>query len=112
MINNKKPSHTALTYWDKNMILQEGSWENDFFLKYIPLYLEMCCGSAFDGAAVMSGCLTGVSTRLKELVPYAVTTHCWSHKLSLAVLSRDYVLRKPLKKLSFLRYFCLLLCSS
>ena len=33
----------------------------------------MCCGSAFDGAAVMSGCLTGVSTRLKELVPYALT---------------------------------------
>ena len=100
MINNRKPSHTALTYWDRNMILQEGSWENDF-KKYIPLYLEMCCGSAFDWAAVMSGCLTGVSTQLKELVPYAVTTHCWSHKLSLAVLSRDYVLRKPLKKKNY-----------
>ena len=43
------------------------------FFKHIPLYLEICCGSAFDGAAVMSGCLTGVSTRLKELVPYALT---------------------------------------
>ena len=61
----------------------------------------MCCGSAFDWAAVMSGCLTGVSTQLNELVPYAVTTHCWSHKLSLAVLSRDYVLRKPFKKKNY-----------
>ena len=72
---------------------------------------ELCCGSAFDGAAVMSGCLTGVATQLKELVPHAVTTHCWSHKLSLAVLSRDYVHGKPLKKISFC-FFFLHLCAS
>lgn len=71
---------------------------------------ELCCGSAFDGAAVMSGCLTGVATRLKELVPHAVTTHCWSHKLSLAVLSRDYVHGKPLKKKYPFVFFSSSLC--
>lgn len=55
-------------------------------IKLIQLYLEMCNGTAFDGAATMSGHLTGVATRFKELIPHAVSTHCWSHKLSLSVL--------------------------
>lgn len=53
------------------------------------LPIEMCVGACFDGAAVMSGHLTGVAARLKEVIPHAVTMHCYSHKLSLCVLSKS-----------------------
>ena len=53
------------------------------------LPLESCIGSAFDGAATMSGHLNGVAALLKKDVPESVTTHCWSHKLSLSVLGEN-----------------------
>ena len=44
------------------------------------LPIEMCVGACFERAAVMSGHLTGVAARLKEVIPHAVTMHCYSHK--------------------------------
>ena len=52
------------------------------------LPLNLCIGAAFDGASTMVGHLNGVSALLKREVKDAVTVHCWSHKLSLAVLGR------------------------
>ena len=34
----------------------------------------------------MAGEINGVAALLKRDVPHAVTSHCWSHKLSLSVL--------------------------
>ena len=36
-----------------------------------------------DGASVMTGCNNGVATKLKEINPYMVTTHCASHRFAL-----------------------------
>ena len=40
----------------------------------------------FDGASVMSGHLSGVQKRLKDLQPGLVYTHCVAHRFELAVL--------------------------
>ena len=37
-----------------------------------------------DGASVMLGCRGGVSTLLKEKVPYLIVNHCVAHRLALA----------------------------
>ena len=49
--STKKNLHVFLLIGTKTWFNRRGD---------ISLYLEMCCGSAFDGAAVMSGCLSGV----------------------------------------------------
>ena len=36
-----------------------------------------------DGASVMLGCRGGVSTLMKEHVPYLIANHCVSHRLAL-----------------------------
>ena len=37
-----------------------------------------------DGASVMLGCRGGVSTLMKERVPYPIANHCVAHRLALA----------------------------
>ncbi|SMN01044.1 hypothetical protein SPONL_1737 [uncultured Candidatus Thioglobus sp.] len=45
-------------------------------------------GKGFDGASNMSGCVSGVSTRLKQLYPSAkYFTHCRNHALNLAIVA-------------------------
>ncbi|KAK6175160.1 hypothetical protein SNE40_013682 [Patella caerulea] len=41
------------------------------------------CGIATDGAAVMVGSRSGLTTRFKELVPGLPSTHCIAHRLAL-----------------------------
>ncbi len=41
-------------------------------------------GFGSDGASVMTGCVSGVATRLKAVVPYQVALHCMAHKLQLS----------------------------
>lgn len=41
-------------------------------------------GFASDGASVMTGRLTGVATRLKNMNPNVITVHCAAHRLALA----------------------------
>ena len=43
--------------------------------------LEKLCGVATDGASVMVGCRTGVTTRLN---PFILSVHCIAHRLALA----------------------------
>ncbi len=40
----------------------------------------------YDGAAVMSGCVSGVQKRIRELVPQAVYIHCHAHCLNLVLV--------------------------
>ena len=40
----------------------------------------------YDGASVMSGNISGVQQRMKEVVPYAVYIHCYAHTLNLALV--------------------------
>lgn len=50
----------------------------------VPLLLTKFAGGSSDGASVMSGTHSGVVTRLKQLVPTFIATHCVAHRLALA----------------------------
>jgi len=50
-------------------------------LKDIPIIAQ-----AYDGAAVMSGHLSGVQQRIREEFPFAVYVHCMAHKLNLVLV--------------------------
>ncbi len=43
-------------------------------------------GQGYDGASTMSGKVSGVQKRVKELYPRAMYTHCRSHALNLVVV--------------------------
>jgi len=49
------------------------------------LPIQQCRGQCYDGAAVMAGHVTGVSTRIAELERRALFIHCLAHSLNLAV---------------------------
>ena len=42
------------------------------------------CGMATDGASVMIGCRTGVTTQMKGKNPFILSIHCIAHRLALA----------------------------
>jgi len=46
-------------------------------------------GQCYDGTYVMSGYLTGLQARVKELASNALFTHCLAHRLNL-VLQHGY----------------------
>lgn len=52
-------------------------------LTYYGLDLKDMVGLATDGAAVMTGHITGVATRFKRVCPWIITVHCFAHKLQL-----------------------------
>ena len=54
--------------------------------EYVDHVLNRLVNVNFDGAAVMSGHLTGVQARLKEMKEGLIYTHCVAHALELAVL--------------------------
>ena len=47
------------------------------------LSLAKLCGIATDGASVMVGCRTGVTTQLKAKYPYILSIRCIAHHLAL-----------------------------
>ena len=55
----------------------------DIFLR-LNLKINNCRGQCYDGAGSMSGSKSGVSTRLLDLEPRALYTHCYGHALNLA----------------------------
>ena len=54
--------------------------------EYVDHVLNRLVNVNFDGAAVMSGHLTGVQARLKEMKEGLIYTYCVAHALELAVL--------------------------
>ncbi len=40
----------------------------------------------YDGAAVMSGCVSGVQKRIRDLVPKTIYVHCHAHCLNLVLV--------------------------
>lgn len=45
-----------------------------------------CIGQCYDGAAVMSGHVSGVQERYRREVPQAVYIHCYAHRLNLVLV--------------------------
>ena len=60
--------------------------ENETDEQYMGDIYKKIVNANFDGASVMSGSKTGVQTRMKEVQPGMVYTHCTAHRLELAVL--------------------------
>ncbi|KAL7398332.1 hypothetical protein ABVT39_007995 [Epinephelus coioides] len=48
--------------------------------------VKACIGQCYDGAAVMSGCHSGVQQRLRQEVPQALCIHCHTHRLNLVLV--------------------------
>ena len=48
------------------------------------LPVEKLFGIATDGASVMTGTHSGVTTRMKKKNPFVLSTHCIAHRLALA----------------------------
>ena len=48
------------------------------------LTIHNCRGQCYDGASSMSGSESGVATKMKDLEPRALYTHCYEHALNLA----------------------------
>lgn len=55
-------------------------------LSLFNLNLSSMVSQGYDGAAVMSGCVSGVQTRIRELVPHAIYIHCHAHCLNLVLV--------------------------
>ena len=58
------------------------------------LPINACRGQCYDGASVMAGAISGVSTRIIEVEARALFVHCLAHSLNLAV--QDSVRSCPL----------------
>ncbi len=56
----------------------------DIFLRFqIPF--SKLRGQCYDGCSTMAGAKSGVATRIQEIQPRAVFTHCYGHALNLSV---------------------------
>ena len=55
-------------------------------LQNVGLDIKSCVGQSYDGASVMSGHLSGVQMRVKELSNWAIYVHCHAHRLNLVVV--------------------------
>ena len=60
--------------------------------------MTKCVSLATDGASVMLGKMTGIGVQLKSIcMPFVVQTHCFAHRLNLAVMDsmkKEEVLKK------------------
>ena len=62
--------------------------------------MTKCVSLATDGASVMLGKMTGIGVQLKsKCMPFVVQTHCFAHRLNLAVMD-------SMKKEEVLKKFC------
>ena len=50
------------------------------------LSFDLCYGQSYDGTNTMSGELTGLQTRVKEIAPNALYIHCCAHNLNLVLI--------------------------
>uniref|UniRef100_H3AQA2 DUF4371 domain-containing protein n=1 Tax=Latimeria chalumnae TaxID=7897 RepID=H3AQA2_LATCH len=69
-----------------------GSSAEDFFsilessLETLNINMVHCRGQAYDGASTMSGNISGLQSRAKEVSPTALFVHCCAHNLNLALM--------------------------
>ena len=49
--------------------------------------MNNCVAQCYDGASVMSGTVSGVHARIRELYPQAMDNHCHAHRLNLLIVN-------------------------
>ena len=55
-------------------------------LSELNLSISDCISECYDGASVMSGCYSGVSTRILDMNPKVIYIHCCAHRLNLVLV--------------------------
>ena len=69
-----------------------GASAEDFFnvlllaIKNLDLSITMRYGQSYDGASTMSGEISGLQTRVREIAPNTLFTHCCAHNLNLILI--------------------------
>lgn len=69
-----------------------GASAEDFFnvlilaIKNLGLSITMCYGQSYDGASTMSGEISGLQARVRDIAPNALFTHCCAHNLNLILI--------------------------
>ena len=56
-------------------------------LREMDIDVSNCVSQCYDGASVMSGCNTGVRTRITDVNPAAIYIHCHAHQLNLVLVN-------------------------
>lgn len=60
-----------------------------YILDTLSLYnldTKLIVSQGYDGASVMSGCVTGVQKRIRDVAPQAIYVHCHAHCLNLVLV--------------------------
>ncbi|XP_050777078.1 zinc finger MYM-type protein 1-like isoform X3 [Gopherus flavomarginatus] len=69
-----------------------GASAEDFFnvllsaIKNLGLSITMCYGQSYDGASTMSGEISSLQTRIREIAPNALFMHCCAHDFNLILI--------------------------
>ena len=69
-----------------------GASAEDFFntllsaITNLGLSITMCYGQSYDGASTMSGEISGLQRRVRDIAPHAIFTHCCAHNLNLILM--------------------------
>jgi len=58
----------------------------DFEKHKVDMNAVKIIAQSYDGASVMSGHLHGIQSKIKDLYPCAIYTHCMAHRLNLVVV--------------------------
>lgn len=58
------------------------------------LRINNCRGQCYDDASNMSGAKSGVCTRIRELEPRSIYTHCYGHALNLATQDAHFAVNQ------------------
>ena len=82
-----------LTFIDTASLTAEGLTKHIFdILEKFQLDPQWIVAQCYDGASVMSGHLSGVQSRVKEVVPHAHYVHCYAHTLNLVLVDSVKIL--------------------
>ena len=55
-------------------------------IKNMGMSVTMCYGQSYDGASTMSDEISGFQTKIMEVAPNALFTHCCAHNLNLVLM--------------------------
>lgn len=82
-----------LTFIDTASLTAEGLTKHIFdTLEKFQLDPQWIVAQCYDGASVMSGHLSGVQSRVKDVVPHAQYVHCYAHTLNLVLVDSVKIL--------------------
>ena len=82
-----------LTFIDTAILTAEGLTKHTFdILEKFQLDPQWIIAQCYDGASVMSGHLSGVQSRVKEVAPHVHYVHCYAHTLNLVLVDSVKIL--------------------